>query len=233
MQKTILMMLFIMAITLTGCKDKEQAAAPAPAAAPEAPAEEVLPDNPVLKLSEWLGLGETVKCTVLPDTGAVDVWASAGQVKIAGIGFDPKNPEAVGNMLSDGTWVYTWTGNTGFKFNAQEAANAPQGGAASNNGDWTQSVSEWESKNVDYVCEKREADPGIFAVPNDVTFSDLGALLEVASSTSDTLMNQLPGNTEDVEAALEAAGVTPRPNAGQVRGEIEESLPVDETGVTE
>lgn len=216
MKKTIVMGLFVLSLSLTGCFNKDQAAAPEqePAADTNSVPDLVVDEVPNLSLSEWLERGEAAKCTVASPTGSVEAFVLGNKVKIAGIGFDPSQPTEMGYLMSDGEWVHTWTGSTGVKFNAIEMANQAQGGAnGQQQKNWKETVAAWENSGVEYSCEQTAVTDDMFVVPAEVVFSDLGALLDVASSTPSGLMNRIPGNTEDVEAALEAAGITPLPES--------------------
>lgn len=218
MQKTLAMLLLAMAITITGCGKKEEAVAPTDDTLDNVPVVEETPMEENLRLMEWFQQGEPVKCSVNSPTGMVDTWVSGNKVRIEGIGFDPSKPGEVGSMIADGEWIYTWTGTTGMKFSAAAAGEVPQGAAGSSTpADWQETVSAWDSAGVDYQCEKTAVDENFFVAPSEVVFSDLGALLEVASTTTETLMNELPG---DMRRELE------REMGGRIPGGAEE-IPAD------
>lgn len=185
MKKTIAISL-VLAFILTGCsinfkKDKDTTEQKTSGQTENATPEDT-------SLLGQLQSGSDVECTVTTLNGEVNVKAKGGKIKIEGIPYvydqsastdTALNPNK-GTMLTIGDEQYMWLGDKGTKFNAKELSEL-SGGQTEQQMEaksWQENIGDWQQAGFGYKCEKRNLSDELFAVPSEVTFTDLNEALK-------------------------------------------------------
>lgn len=154
------------------------------------------------KLSDWLKSGKGVKCVVSSPTGEMIVKSEGKKVRIEGLTYsNPAMPATTGEVeantgtsLTDGEWVYIWSGKQGTKMNIQEMQNfqAETGTQDNINPDdysWEKWATDQEEAQVSYDCNNENFSNDIFTPPSDVEFSDMSKILQDMKSLSESMQN--------------------------------------------
>ena len=135
---------------------------------------------------DLIKLGKTLKCTYSTDTQGASI---SGTSYIAGKNMrgdfestDPTGNKIQSHMISDGTWVYTWTSASpqGFKMNISDAeskASTPSASGSTNG----QNLDAFKN-NVDFKCNPWVEDASLFQVPSDIKFTDFSESLKKINS---------------------------------------------------
>jgi len=133
-------------------------------------------------LKDLLGMGKTVKCTA---TTASDKFTTTGTTYVSGDKMRSDTTSQAGDapqtnshiIIADG-WMYMWSegASTGMKLNINEMKqNSPPGTENANPG--SPSASNQLDNKTDFNCSSWTADESVFAIPQNVTFTDQSAVL--------------------------------------------------------
>ncbi|MEK7595047.1 MAG: hypothetical protein AAB443_00440 [Patescibacteria group bacterium] len=153
-------------------------------------------------LFDLIGLNKTLKCSYSSDT-----YKMRGESYISGknvrtnASIDVNGQAMDTYMITDGTWLYSWTSASkmGTKMNLEElkkSMETPTTTPAEDAIPNAQTEKNYEAyKNeFNYDCNTWLADNSVFAIPSDITFTDLGQ----------TLNNLMPKNSNAKESACKA-----------------------------
>lgn len=167
-------------------------------------------------LSAWLGSGQGVECTVNSPEGNIVVKSKGGKVRMDGIMYFDMNstsPEPqTGSSITDGDWVYMWSGTSGMKMNVKDMEEMGEDMMEESNFeeddyDWETWSDEMDDAGIAYQCEEKNISDDEFVVPADVDFKDLNAMMEglqtIGQDVLDNLGDTQGMNQEDIEAQLE------------------------------
>ncbi len=162
----------------------------------------------------WMKRKKTVRCQLTNDQGEITMMVKNDKVRIEGIPymFGGQNTEADNNgiSLTDGDWIYMWSGQTGTKMNLKtiEAGMTEEQKANAADYNWENSAKNWEN-DYKYECAEKGLADDLFIPPADVVFTDMSDTLEKARSAVKNLQDNLPAgqniNQEDIEAEMEKA----------------------------
>ena len=147
-------------------------------------------------LKDLLGMGKTLKCTA---TTTSDKFTTTGTTYVSGDKMRTDTMSQAGDavqtnshiIVADG-WMYMWSEgtSTGMKFdvNAMKQNNTP---GTENTNQGSPSASNQLDNKADFGCSPWTADESVFAIPQDVTFTDQSAVLNNLKNN----VPQTPGNT--------------------------------------
>lgn len=126
-------------------------------------------------IKSLLGSGRNVTCTITyPENGGSGTIFVAN-TKMRGDFTTVADTNTVeSHMVSDGQFMYMWSGNQGTKISIEEAtkvSGSPSPGT-------TQSQGADINENVDMKCSSWSVDESKFAIPADVKFTDLSSILK-------------------------------------------------------
>lgn len=174
-----------------------------------------------IELLEWLKGGQGVECVVTSPEGDIIVKTRDDKIRVEGIVYAaPGSEEEVpGVSLTDGDWVYIWSGNEGTKFNIktlEELSKATSSSIAEYQEDlddysWEQMVNDWQEQDLDYQCEEVRLSDDEFIPPSEVNFVDWTETMERLQQLQEELQLELGEgeviNQEDIEKYLEEMGL--------------------------
>ena len=212
--KKLLVMIFLIvfALGVSGCKKKNQTVVPENKGKVGL---EVVENN---SLTGWLKRGKGVECTIEdPDGNKMVVQTKNNKVRMSGIPYinmgnlnEASEPEMNGVSITDGDWMYTWSGNEGVKMNLkkmEEMAGEFSDEEPEDQKTWEESITELEDENVDYNCKEKRLSDDLFVPPKNVNFMDYSTLMEDMMNSSKQFQNQLQNqgelDTDEMEAELE------------------------------
>jgi hypothetical protein len=178
------------------------------------PATEQKPGLKVLEnnsLSDWLARNRTIECVITTDKGDIKALVKNRKIRIEGIPYAFNTASAAaqsGYSLTDGDWVYMWSGNKGTKMNLKEveATMSTEQKAQASTYSWQDSVKSWEASGYKYNCQEKKLSDDLFVAPKNVEFSDITATLISAQQIGAKLKNSSGNGTvnpEDIEAEME------------------------------
>jgi hypothetical protein len=135
-------------------------------------------------LKDLLGMGKTVKCT---STNTSDKFSTTGTTYVSGekvrsdvVSKMENATETNSHIIVAGGWMYMWNegATTGIKIDTnaakQEAAPAPDN---SSQGNASSQPSDQFDNKANFDCSPWTADESVFAIPQNVSFTDQSALL--------------------------------------------------------
>lgn len=159
-----------------------------------------------MSMKELIAKGITQKCDFSEPQSSTAGTIYIAEGKVRG-DFSSQNQGAnvSGHMIVDGGTVYTWMdGMTqGFKTSFNPTEGAAQG-------DTQQGLD--PDKKTDYKCEKWSKDESKFAVPGNITFSDMSAMMQ-GSMKASANPNAMPTKS----AQCNACDMAPEPQRSQCR----------------
>ncbi len=164
-------------------------------------------------LTDWLKSGKGVKCDVETAEGKITIKTKDGKVRMDGVPW--MNMENLGeevsegSSISDGDWMYMWSGQKGIKMNLKEMSEI----GAEDDNEFDEEDYSWEDWSADqdemgtsYKCEESKISNDEFTPPADVEFTDWGEMIKGFQN----LGNNLPSvegsqgmSQEELEAQLE------------------------------
>lgn len=158
--------------------------------------------NTSFSLRDLMGMGKDQTCTftVSSSDGSTFTTSTKGSIYISGQKL-AENLEITSsdktvavkdmNIISDGTYVYTW-GNAeklpGMKFKLSEITPTGTTGAAAN----TQNQGADLDKKMSMKCSPWTADTSKFAVPTTIKFTDISSFIEKAKANVPTMPANIP-----------------------------------------
>jgi hypothetical protein len=178
-------------------------------------------------LREWFESGKGVKCIIDTPEGEVEVSSKGDKVRIDGIAYaDMSNPASAGETqkgttLTNGDWIYMWSGKNGTKMNIEEMNKISEDMGDDEQIDpedysWESWVGDQEDDESIYECSEEKFSDAVFEAPSDVEFKDLGEMMKGLSELTGGLMgdagegDDVPGfkgsqamSQEDIEQRLE------------------------------
>ncbi len=141
-----------------------------------------------------------VKCNVEQDGNDMVILTNGTKVRIEGMTMpdseNMKDEQKKGYMISDGTWVYFWSGKEGMKFNVKEMEKNTKDPSGDNSeqqdsdfSDWKTMVKDMEESGAKYECSAVTLSESDFTPPTEVTFQDMNEFFKQMQSFSP----QVPG----------------------------------------
>jgi hypothetical protein len=176
-------------------------------AQPITPGLSVVADDSLLG---WMGRN-SVECSVTSPEGVMKIMLKDQKVRIEGIPYafaaDPAQA-ANGVSLTDGDWVYMWSGGKGTKMNLKKMQETmtPEQKKLSKDYSWQETARDWDTNGLQYSCEEKKLDNGLFTAPEEVVFTDMTDTLIDLQQVGQKIQNATGGgevNMEDIEAQLE------------------------------
>lgn len=177
-------------------------------------------------LEGWLKKGKAVECELTTEQGTVKVMTKDGKVRIEGIpymfGENMAEPKNDGISLTDGDWMYMWSGTKGTKMNIkamQETMTEEQ--KVKESYSWEDNVKNWENLGTKYDCAEKKLSDDLFQAPAEVAFNDMTKMMQDLQQIGQQMQQKTdsgaPMNMEDIEAQLEQiqAGQGAIPNTNQ------------------
>jgi len=147
---------------------------------------------------DLIKLGKTVKCTYNMGTQEMSIagttYVSGKNVRGDFESVDPTGNKIQSHVISDGTWMYTWTSAApqGFKTNISDAESrisAPDTGDKVNETNEAQNLDTFK-KNLDYKCNPWIEDTSLFQVPSDIKFTDFSEGLSNVCAACDYIPSE-------------------------------------------
>lgn len=177
-----LILVLAMAFFFSGCGNKKEET-------PKAPdnQEKTSTEAAKEKLSKIIAKGDGVKCEISDEMGTYTLWAKAGKVKIEGIDYVGNKEEEEnkkGSMLSDGKFVYMWSGMEGTKMSIADDQSAVQNEgevgdtSGTNVEDWENWAKQKDKVGAKYDCQETNLSDADFTPPSDVVFQDFSELMK-------------------------------------------------------
>lgn len=176
-------------------------------------------------LSALLKGDKGAECTVKTPEGETKIYSQGKRVRIEGVpymfGADAMAAEPQpGIQVSDGEWMYIWSGKQGTKMNLKQLEELSGGQEDEEQADepenWEDMVGSYEESGFDYSCEEKNLPDGLFTVPADVEFSDYTEFLSGMADISSQLEEQMENGEEmdmsgleEIMKNMEAQGMTP------------------------
>jgi len=184
MKKTIIISLVLM-FALTGCFKKDTVSDDKNEVAKKISKEEG-------NIMDWLKAGKGVECTIKTEHGEMKTYSKGDKVRTEGAGLSFENPNEIGYMISDGEWIYMWSGKKGTKMNEKKMNDMNGEGIEDEDEEeeeeeWQADTEEWDEQGLDYDCKKSNFSDSIFKAPKDVVFTDTSLILEASSKMGEEM----------------------------------------------
>lgn len=131
----------------------------------------------------WLKRGKGVKCTVQAEEGEMVVQTKNNKVRIDGMagmmGQSEEKSEEPGAMISDGEWVYIWSGDEGMKMNiaAMEESMPQEQKTQAEDYSWENMAKAWQDEEVEYDCKEASIADSAFTPPSNIKFVDFSEFM--------------------------------------------------------
>lgn len=158
-----------------------------------------------LSMMDMFGLNKTVSCKYKldeADSNEYNIYVS-GKKLSSKMSLSTNSMPVESNMVSDGTNVYIWSHQGGYKMNIEEMKNlAEKYKSDSQEATKNPQLSSLDKKmNVD--CKPWTEDPSVFVVPSDVKFTDMSEMLKSLES----IKVKMPtvGNGTDANSVMQQA----------------------------
>ncbi len=164
----------------------------------------------------WLKRGKAVECIVTSPDGEIKIKTKNNKVRIEGIPFmfgdNIEKPTNDGVSVTDGDWMYMWSGNKGTKMNIKEleemSGEVKEEEEKQNT--WEDNVKEWEESGFGYDCKEVNLSNSEFSPPNDVEFIDfsesLKSLQELGQQMAEDAEAGKTIDMEEIQKKLEEQG---------------------------
>lgn len=141
------------------------------------------PATKASSLKDLLALGTSQKCTFSNEGSEGTFYVSKGQSR-GDFSSNAGGTTTKGHMISDGKTSYVWMDSQpkGFKMSLEAAQKAQ---AESNYKAPAPSAGIDYNKNMNYSCQSWSADDSMFAVPTNIEFTDMAAMMEQTKMMQD------------------------------------------------
>ena len=164
-------------------------------------------DDP--SLFGWMSRGKSAQCDLTGSQGNLTVYTKNNKIRIEGVpyAFNSAAPASSGVSLTDGEWVYMWSGDQGTKLNMTtlQATMSAEQKAKATDYSWQDSAKKWETE-YKYNCRETTLSDDLFTPPSSVKFNDMTVTFKDLQQVGQDLQNKAQGGTvnqEDISAQLE------------------------------
>lgn len=171
-------------------------------------------------LKDWLESGKGVQCEVETPKGKITVKTKNDKVRMDGVPWmDMENlgegDVSSGSSISDGDWVYMWSGEKGMKMNLKEMSEMEvEDSDDFDEGDysWEDWAEDQDNMNTSYACQESKISDDIFIAPSGVEFTDWSEMMKGFMNMGQNMMDtdNLPNvegsqsmTQEELEAQIE------------------------------
>ncbi|MEA3398396.1 MAG: hypothetical protein U9R06_01490 [Patescibacteria group bacterium] len=161
-------------------------------------------------LFSWLKKGVGVECAINAEEGDIKLFAAGNKVRMDGVAMMAGNKNAEpGVFLTDGDFVYIWSGTEGIKMDMkkmQELAGEEEAQNV-NQYSWENMAQEWDAAQVNYDCKEKRLADSVFNVPEEVAFVDwtemMSGVMEMGEKIQASTGEGEDANPEDMEKMME------------------------------
>lgn len=169
-------------------------------------------------LTAWLKSGKGVVCEIKTPEGEITVKSKGDKVRMDGMPWMDleslgEDDITEGSSITDGDWMYMWSGQKGMKMNLKEMAEmSGDVEAESDDYSWEEWASDQDEMGVGYVCSESKISEDIFTPPSDVEFADWSEFMRGLQSLGESMSGgqEFPNiegsqgmTQEELEAQLE------------------------------
>lgn len=159
----------------------------------------------------WLKRKDGVECKLASSQGEeIIIKTKNDKARMEGMpyAFGENSNENDGKAITNGGWVYMWSGFKGTKIQleAVKAGMSEEQTAKAKDYNWEDQAKSWEDAGYTFTCDYEKFSDDDFNPPEDVTFTDMTDTLIGAQKAVEDLKQATPGgniNMEDIEAEME------------------------------
>lgn len=145
-------------------------------------------------LTAWLKSGKGVICEIETPEGAIIVKSKGEKVRMDGMpwmNLEDLDAEDItkGSSITDGDWMYMWSGQKGMKMNLKELAEMAKNMGEDIQADdysWEDWASEQDEIGVKYICSETKISDDVFTPPAEVEFADWSEFMRGLQSFSES-----------------------------------------------
>jgi len=163
----------------------------------------------------WLKRGKGVRCAIKSEDEEVIMQTKNNKVRIDGLagmmGQTEEETEEPGAMISDGEWVYIWSGTGGMKMNIKDMQESmpEEQKAQAKDYSWENMAKAWQDEEAEYDCKEARIADTIFTPPNNIEFVDFSQFMSGMTDLGEKFEEKYGTDEESDEAGSANEEATP------------------------